>query len=118
MMPTAMLNPELQVTAGEEVEVPQLAAIKLNDEPGTDGFTMIFTEQPLKLPFVSETLPLDGSFRKLTADERQKIDELRRAGASVKIEYTTSDGGTALVKLADERGSKPVVFDIKLKLER
>jgi eukaryotic-like serine/threonine-protein kinase len=118
VMPTAMLKSELQVTAGEEVEVPQLAAIKLNDEPGTDGFTIIFTEQPLKLPFASETLPLDGSFRKLTADERQKIDELRRAGAPLKIEYTTDDGGTALIKLAEERGSKPVVFDIKLKLER
>jgi hypothetical protein len=118
VMPTNMLEPELQLTAGEEVEVPQLAAIKLNTQPGTDGFTIIFTEQPLALPFVSETLPLDGSFRKLTADERQKIDELRRSSAPVKIEYTSSDGGTALVKLDEARSTRPVVFDIKLKLER
>lgn len=118
VLPTGMLEPEIEVTKGEAVEVPQLATIKLNDRPGTETFTLIFTEKRLDLPFVSETLPLDGTFRKLTAAEQQRIEELREEAAPVEIEYTETDGGLALVKLAGERGTKPVVIDITLTLEK
>ncbi|HEY0384698.1 MAG TPA: protein kinase [Pyrinomonadaceae bacterium] len=118
VMPVNVLDPELQVTAGEEVLVPSLPTVKLNDRPGTDAFTIIFTKERLSLPFVTETLPLDGTFRKLTTAERQQIEELRQGSAPVHVEYSEQDGGTALVQPGSEAGAKAVVVDIELKLER
>jgi serine/threonine-protein kinase len=107
------------VAAGEETSLPQLARIKLNDKPATESFTAIFTDKPLTLPFASGMLPLDGSFRKLTADERRRVEELRKEAAPALLEFEgDSENQTAIVRLKDARGPKPVLFDINLKLQR
>jgi serine/threonine protein kinase len=108
------------VAAGEETNAPQLARVKLNNKPGLEEFTIIFTDEPLEMAFATETLPLDGSFRKLSKDEQRKIDQLRQEAAPSTVRFNgepdDSSNGAALVVLSGERGSKPVVFDIKLRL--
>jgi serine/threonine-protein kinase len=108
------------VAAGEETNAPQLARVKLNSKPGVEEFTIIFTDEPLEMAFATETLPLDGSFRKLSKDEQRKIDQLRQEAAPSTVRFNgetdDSSNGAALVVLSGERGSKPVVFDIKLRL--
>ena len=107
------------VPAGIEIEAPQLARVKLNDKPVTESFTVIFSDKPLTLPFASGTLPLDGSFRKLTADEKRQIEELRKEAAPVTTGFEgDGENQTAIVRLAEGRGSKPVIFDVNLKLQR
>jgi serine/threonine protein kinase len=107
------------VQSGVEIEVPQLARVKLNDKPVTERFTVIFSDKPLTIPFASGTLPLDGSFRKLTADEWHQIEELRKESAPVTADFEgVGENQTAIVKLAEGRGSKPVIFDVNLKLQR
>jgi serine/threonine protein kinase len=115
VMPLGDTEARAKVTAGEETIVPSVLRITTDPEPGTESFTVIFTDKPVGLPFASGMLPLDGSFRKLTADERQKIEELRKQSAPVTIQY---EDDRAIVKLDGARSSKPVVFDIKLKLQR
>lgn len=112
---TAVAN----ITAGEETEAPQLARVKLNDKPATESFTAIFTDKPLTLLFAVGMLPLDGSFRKLTADERRRIEDLRKEAAPATVEFEgEKENQTAIVRLTEERGSRPVLFDINLKLQR
>ena len=108
-----------EVTGGEEKDAPSLARIKVNDKPGTELFTVIFSDKPLDLRFASGMLPVDGSFRKLTADEKRRIEELRPQSAPVTVEFTgEKENQTAIVRLTGERGSKPIMFDIKLQLQR
>ncbi|HEX8652102.1 MAG TPA: serine/threonine-protein kinase [Pyrinomonadaceae bacterium] len=108
------------VAAGQEMNAPQLARVKLNSKPGAEEFTIIFTDEPLEMAFATETLPLDGSFRKLSKDEQRKIDQLRQEAAPSTVRFNgetdDSSNDAALVVLSGERGSKPVVFDIKLRL--
>jgi hypothetical protein len=107
------------ITAGEEMGLPQLARVKLNDKPATENFTAIFTDKPLTLLFAVGMLPLDGSFRKLTADERRRIEELRKEAAPALLEFEgEKENQTAIVRLTEERGPRPVLFDITLKLRR
>lgn len=103
-----------QVTAGTEAVVPSLPLVKLDSPSGVENFTVLFVNKPLTLPFASATLPLDGSFRKLTADEQRQVEELRKQSAPTTLQF---NGDIVMVKLDGERGSKPVVFDIKIKLQ-
>ncbi|HEX8889764.1 MAG TPA: protein kinase [Pyrinomonadaceae bacterium] len=104
-----------KVTASQEGVFPSLPLIKLDAPSGEENFTVFFSDKPLSFPFVNATLPLDGSFRKLTADEQRQLDELRKQSVPATIQF---DGDAVAVKLEGERGTKTVVFDIKLKLRR
>jgi hypothetical protein len=119
VMPLGTLVATAEVKAGQETVLPALAHIKVNNEPGTENFTVIYSEAVLNLPFARETLPIDGTFRKLTTDEQRKIKELRQQSALSIVSFSGGqDNGTALVLLEGPRGNKPVVFDIKLQLKR
>jgi len=104
-----------KVTAGEEARFPSLPLIKLDAASGIENFTVFFSDKPLAFPFASDTLPMNGGFRKLTADERRAVEELKKESVPATVQF---DGDAAVVKLAGARGSKPVVFDITLKLKR
>jgi hypothetical protein len=106
---------EIKVTASKDVVFPSLPIIKLDASSGVETFTVFFSDKPLAFPFVNATLPLDGSFRKLSADEQRQLDELRKQSVPATVQF---DGDDVAVKLEGERGTKPVVFDIKLKLQR
>lgn len=109
-----------QVEAGEETPAPALARVKLDERPGEEIFTVVFSKEPLKFSFASETLPLDGSFRKLTAEDRKLLDDLRKNSPPAAVTFSgESSLRTALVKLGGENaGDMTVVFDIKLNLRR
>ena len=105
------------LTAGEETNAPQLARIKLNSRPGAEEFTIIFSEKPLEMAFATETLPLDGSFRKLSTDEQREIEHLKQEAAPSTVRFSgEKDDGEGLVLVSGERGAKPVIFDINLRL--
>lgn len=119
VMPLGDVAAGTSLTAGEETEAPMLARIKLNDKPATEIFTAIFSDKPLTLPFASGTLPVDGSFRKLTEDERRRVEELKRQAAPATVEFEgDGENQAAVVKLDEARATRPVVFEIKLKLQR
>jgi Serine/threonine protein kinase len=119
VMPLGTFVAPAAVKAGQETELPVLARIKLNSAPRTENFTVIFTNTAIDLPFASEPLPLDGSFRKLTTEEQRKVRELRQRSAPARvIFYGGPDLGIAHVVLDGERDGRPVVFDIKLELKR
>lgn len=109
-----------QVEAGEETAAPALAHVKLDDAPGEEIFTVAFSKEPLKFSFASETLPFDGSFRKLTAEDRSLLDDLRKNSPPAAVTFSGEKSErTALVKLSGENaGDRPVVFDIKINLRR
>jgi serine/threonine-protein kinase len=109
-----------QVEAGEETTAPALARVKLDDAPGEENFTVVFSKEPLKFSFASETLPFDGSFRKLTAEDRRLLEDLRKNSPPVAVTFSGDKSErTALVQLRGENaGDKPVVFDIKINLRR
>ncbi|MBC7909426.1 MAG: hypothetical protein H7Y30_02935, partial [Pyrinomonadaceae bacterium] len=119
VMPLGSFIATAAVQAGEETELPMLARIKLNSSPGTETFTVIYSDAALDLPFASEPLPLDGSFRKLTTAEQGKIEKLRQQSAPATVSYRGGqEDGEAHVSLKGERAGRPVVFDIKLNLKR
>ena len=109
-----------EVQAGEETPAPQLARVKLDDSPGTEVFSVVFSKEPVKFSFASETLPFDGSFRKLTAEDRRLLDELRKKSPNAAVTFAgEKNERDALVQLSGENaGDKPVVFDIKINLQR
>lgn len=118
VMPLGTFVAPAEVKADQETELPALAHIKLNSEAGTETFTVIFSTSALDIPFAGESLPIDGSFRKLTVDEQRKIKELRQQSASASVKFNgNQEDGDAVVMLSGERGGKPVVFDIKLQLK-
>ncbi|MGB7923837.1 MAG: serine/threonine-protein kinase [Pyrinomonadaceae bacterium] len=117
VFPLGDFTAAVAVTAGYEAAVPSFARVKLNSQPSLEEFTIIFSEQPLPLAFATETLPLDGSFRKLSMDERRALDKLRQEAAPSTVRFNgDGDNATALVLLSGPRNGKPVVFDIKLRL--
>jgi hypothetical protein len=119
VMPLGTLQASAEVKAGQASLLPSLARIRLNSKPGIENFTVIYSAEAIDLPFASELLPIDGTFRKLTQDEQRKISELRQQSASSTVSFTGGDdNGTALVKLYGNRGTGTVVFDIKLQLKR
>jgi serine/threonine protein kinase len=109
-----------QVEAGEEAVAPALARVKVDDSPGEEIFTLVFSKESLKFSFAAETLPLDGSFRKLSAEDRRLLDELRKNSPPVAVTFSgDKNERTALVRLSGENaGDRGVVFDIKLNLRR
>jgi serine/threonine-protein kinase len=109
-----------QVEANEETPAPVLARVKLDDSPGEEIFTVVFSKEPLKFSFAAETLPLDGSFRKLTAEDKRLLDELGKYSPGVIVTFSgVENERTALVRLSREKaGDKAVIFDIKLNLRR
>jgi hypothetical protein len=109
-----------QVEAGEETTAPALARVKLDDAPGEENFTVVFSKEPLKFSFASETLPFDGSFRKLTAEDRRLLEDLRKNSPPAAVTFSgDKNERTALVQLRGENaGDKPIVFDIKINLRR
>ncbi|MBD0372160.1 MAG: protein kinase [Pyrinomonadaceae bacterium] len=120
VIPLGDLVAAKQVEAGEETPAPSLARVKLEDAPGEETFTVVFSREALKFSFASETLPLDGSFRKLTAEDRELLEDLRKNSPSFIVTFS---GGrserAALVQASGEKGAdKPLVFDIKLNLRR
>ncbi|HEX8748796.1 MAG TPA: protein kinase [Pyrinomonadaceae bacterium] len=120
VIPLGDLEAGKQVEAGEETPAPVLARVKLDDAPGEEIFTAIFSTQPLKFSFASETLPFDGTFRKLTAEDRELLEDLRKNSPSTTVTFSGERNvRTALVKLSGENaGDKAVVFDIKINLRR
>jgi hypothetical protein len=109
-----------QLEAGAETPAPALARVKLDDAPGEEIFTVIFSKEALKFSFASETLPFDGSFRKLTAEDKRLLEDLRKNSPPLAVTFSgEKNNRTALVSLGGENaGNKPVVFDIKLNLRR
>ncbi|MCA1558144.1 MAG: hypothetical protein LC731_06345, partial [Acidobacteria bacterium] len=109
-----------QLEGGEQTPAPALARVKLDDSPGEEIFTVVFSGEPLKFSFASETLPLDGSFRKLTAEDRRLLEDFRKNAPPAAITFSgEKNDRTALVSLGGgNAGNKPVVFDIKLNLRR
>jgi eukaryotic-like serine/threonine-protein kinase len=109
-----------QVQAGEETPAPQLARVRVDDAPGTEIFTAVFAAEPLKFSFASGTLPFDGSFRKLTAEDRRLLEELRKNSPPAAVTFSgEKNERTALVQFGGENpGSRPLVFDIKIRLQR
>jgi tRNA A-37 threonylcarbamoyl transferase component Bud32 len=109
-----------QVEAGAETPAPALARVKLDDAPGEEIFTLVFSRAPLKFSFAAETLPLDGSFRKLSAEDRRLVDDLRKNSPPVSVTFSGEQNErTALVRLGGENaGDRSVVFDIKINLRR
>jgi serine/threonine protein kinase len=109
-----------QVAAGEEAPAPQLARVKLDDAPGEEVFTVLFSKEPLKFSFASETLPFDGSFRKLTPEDRRLLDDLRKNSPPTAVSFSgAKNERAALVRLSGANaGDKPVVLDIKINLRR
>ena len=103
------------VTAGEEAVIPTLPLIRLDSASGTENFMVFFTDKPLAFPFVNEPLPMNGGFRKLTVEEQRAVEELKKESVPASVQF---DADAAVVKLASAHGSKPVVFDITLKLKR
>jgi serine/threonine-protein kinase len=119
VMPLGTFVPPAAVKADQETELPVLARIKLNSTPSTEIFTVIFSDAALEIPFAGESLPIDGSFRKLTIDEQRKIKELRQQSPRASVRFSGGqDDRDAFVMLEGERNGKPVVFDIKLQLKR
>jgi hypothetical protein len=120
VMPLDDMAAAKKVEAGEEIAAPMLARIRLDDAPGEEIFTAVFSREPLKFSFASETLPLDGSFRKLTAEDKRLLEDLRKNSPPVAVTFAGEKGNrVALVELSGENaGDKPVVFDIKLNLRR
>jgi eukaryotic-like serine/threonine-protein kinase len=117
VFPLGDFTAAVAVTAGYDAAVPSFARVKLNNKPSMEEFTIIFSEQPLPFAFATETLPLDGSFRKLSTDERHQIDRLRQEATPSSVRFSgDEDNATALVLLAGERNGKPIIFDIKLRL--
>ena len=86
----------------------------LDAASSTENFTVFFTDKPLAFQFANDALPMNGGFRKLTADERRAVEDLKREAVPALVQF---DGDTAVVKLPSARGLKPLVFDITLKLK-
>jgi serine/threonine protein kinase len=109
-----------QVEAGVETPAPALARVKVDDAPGEEIFTVVFSKEPLKFSFASETLPFDGSFRKLTAEDRRLLEDLRKNSPPVAVTFSGDRNERAAhVELSGQNaGDKPVVFDIKINLRR
>ena len=104
-----------KVLAGQEAVIPSLPLIRLDSASGTENFMVFFTDKPLAFQFVIDALPMNGGFRKLTVEERSAVEELKREAVPATVQF---DGDSAVVKLPTAHGSKPVVFDIILKLKR
>ncbi len=119
VMPLGTFVAVAEVKAGQETEAPVIPVIKLSSTaPDTEIFTVIFSDNALAIPFAGETLPIDGTFRKLTVDEQRKIKELRQQSAPASVSFSGSqDKGDAIVMLSGDRKGRPVVFDIKLPLK-
>lgn len=113
------LSASIPINAARNVTAPPNSKIKLNSEEGEMLFTVIFSPVQLELPFAKESLSLDSSTRKLTEEEQNKIEELKKESAPTNFKFTDdSETKEAVLSLIDKSKSKLVVFDIKLQIKK
>ncbi|PYS47764.1 MAG: hypothetical protein DMF68_15240 [Acidobacteria bacterium] len=109
-----VLDESVTASGRDPIASGQIAQ-RLDSASGTENFMVFFTDKPLAFPFVNEPLPMNGGFRKLTVEEQRAVEELKKESVPASVQF---DADAAVVKLASAHGSKPVVFDITLKLKR
>ncbi|HEX8098356.1 MAG TPA: serine/threonine-protein kinase [Pyrinomonadaceae bacterium] len=85
----------------------------LDKTPGTDVFTVIFSQTPLSSPaFLSAP-----AYRPLTDAEQKELSDLRSKAASARTEVVGAGGAEPLVtvKLPRAKASgEPVIFDVRV----
>ena len=103
------------VGAGADFVFPSLGGskLKLDDNPGAEDFTFIFSPSPLAAPAF-----LAGEYKhELSPEEVRELEEFRSRHGSAQTEVRGEGGERRVVVLAPQQSTpdgRPVIFDLRI----
>lgn len=100
----------MELPAGTETAAPSVPLLKMKEQPGEEMFTLVLSENPLSF---GEGADSNLSLRPLSAAELATLQSLKANSPVTTISATTSE---TAVKVSGEASSKPVVFDVRLRI--
>ncbi|HKU77027.1 MAG TPA: protein kinase [Pyrinomonadaceae bacterium] len=104
-----------KVSKGKEFSFPNGNTLSLDENPGTDNFTIIFSKSPLSSP---SSLDKQVTFEPLSASEQADFKTFRSKYQEKPPVFELDDSNPKAqfvkVKTTSDRGNNPVVFDIRI----
>jgi hypothetical protein len=104
-----------KVSKGQEISFPKGDTLTLDEKPGTDNFTIIFSKIPLSSPsFLDEPV----TFKPLSANQQADFQAFvsKYQETPPVIEHDESNAGAPFVKVktTSDPSNNPIVFDIRI----
>jgi hypothetical protein len=104
-----------KVAKGEEVSFPKGNTLTLDQKPGTDRFTIIFSKSQLSSPsFLDEAVTFEPLSASQQADFKAFVSKYQETPPVIELDETNPKAQFVKVKTTLDRGNNPVVFDIRI----
>jgi len=104
-----------KVTKGQEVSFPNGNTLTLDQKPGTDRFTIIFSKSQLSSPsFLDEAVTFEPLSASQQADFKAFVSKYQETPPVIELDETNPKAQFVKVKTASDGGNNPIVFDIRI----
>ncbi|HEU4931750.1 MAG TPA: protein kinase [Pyrinomonadaceae bacterium] len=104
-----------KVSKGKEFSFPNGNTLTLDENPGTDNFTIIFSKSPLSSP---SSLDKQVTFEPLSASEQADFKAFRSKYLEkppvIELDDSNPKAQFVKVKTASDPSNNPIVFDIRI----
>jgi serine/threonine protein kinase len=104
-----------KVTKGQEVSFPNGNTLTLDQKPGTDSFTIIFSKSQLSSPsFLDEPVTFEPLSASQLADFRAFVSKSQETLPVIELDETNPKAQFVKVKTTSDPSNNPIVFDIRI----
>ncbi|MEO6392056.1 MAG: serine/threonine-protein kinase [Pyrinomonadaceae bacterium] len=104
----------VKVSRGQEITLPDLPVVKLEDYLGDETFTLVIAPTELSFPSTVDSLPTDGGLRKLNDAEIRLLKDLIERSRTLESKV---DGERTAVYSESDKPSEPLVLNVKLRVD-
>jgi serine/threonine-protein kinase len=104
-----------QVSKGQEVSFPKGNTLTLDQKPGTDRFTIIFSKSQLSSPsFLDEAVTFEPLSASQQADFKAFVSKHQETPPVIELDETNPKAQFVKVKTTSDPSNNPLVFDIRI----
>src|ERR1043165_8325262 len=104
-----------KVSKGQEVSFPKGNTLTLDQKPGTDRFTIIFSKSQLSSPsFLDEAVTFEPLSASQQADFKAFVSKYQETPPVIELDETNPKAQFVRVKTTTDLSNNPIVFDIRI----
>jgi hypothetical protein len=104
-----------KVSKGQEVSFPKGNTLTLDEKPGTDRFTIIFSKSQLSTPsLLDEAVTFEPLSASQLADFKAFVSKYQETPPVIELDETNPKAQFVKVKTTSDPSNNPLVFDIRI----
>jgi eukaryotic-like serine/threonine-protein kinase len=104
-----------KVSKGQEVSFPNGNTLTLDEKPGTDRFTIIFSKSQLSSPsFLDEAVTFEPLSASQQAEFKTFVSKYQETPPVIELDESNAGAPFVRVKTASDTSNNPIVFDIRI----